>query len=308
MIYLSAQPDSLYFAWQVEVMLENFIEKGIDQNKIHIVVGYKGSFVSQNFIKLKAKYNRVNFGFIKDIRPKTNYISSIRPFILMKYFQKNWQLKFKTIFYHDCDILFTRKPELSIFKKDEIWYQSNTNDYLNYKYVKSKGDDVLQKMLDIAETEENVFKKNMINCGGAQTIMKNVDWVFWQKVYILSEKLFTQLTDLNNQKVKENPKYHTLQIWCADMWALLFTAWKLGHETKTDKILDFTWATCHTNKWHKNLIYHNAGVTRQDKKLFMKQNFTNKLPYFVNIDIDRTKSNSKYYDLVKTMGKKTCLK
>jgi len=55
MIYLSAQPDSLYFAWQVEVMLENFIEKGIDQNKIHIVVGYKGSFVSQKFHKIKGK-------------------------------------------------------------------------------------------------------------------------------------------------------------------------------------------------------------------------------------------------------------
>ena len=46
-----------------------------------------------------------------------------------------------------------------------------------------------------------LFKKNMFSSGGAQTIMKNVDWVFWQKVYILSEKLFTELTELNRQKV-----------------------------------------------------------------------------------------------------------
>jgi hypothetical protein len=308
MIYLSAQPDSLYFAWQVETMLTNFIDKGIDPGNIHIVVGYKDNNVSKEFIKLKNKYTKVNFGFIKDIRPLKNYISSIRPFILMKYFQKNWQLKYKTIFYHDCDILFTRKPELNIFKRDEVWYQSNTNNYLNYKYVKSKGDDVLQKMLSIAEVEESVFKKNMYNSGGAQTIMKNVDWVFWQKAYILSEKLFTELTELNKQKIKEDPNHHALQIWCADMWALLFTAWKLGHETRVDKILEFTWATCPIAKWHKNLIYHNAGVTHQNKDLFMKQNFTNKLPYFVNINIDRTKANSKYYDLVKTLGKKTCLK
>ena len=98
-------------------------------------------------------------------------------------------------------------------------------------------------MLNIAEVEEDLFKRNMFSSGGAQTIMKNVDWVFWQKVYILSEKLFTELTELNRQKVKEDPTHHALQIWCADMWALLFTAWKLGHETKVDKMLEFTWAT-----------------------------------------------------------------
>jgi len=307
MIYLSAQPDSIYYAWQVEVMLENFIEKGIDQDKIHIVVGYKNK-ISNNFKKLQTKYNKVNFGFIIDNRPLTKYVSSIRPFILMKYFRKNWQLEYKTIFYHDCDILFTKIPAFNKFKIDEIWYQSDTNNYLNHKYVLSKGQDVMDEMMRIGQIDEALFRKNMQNSGGAQTIMKNVTADFWKKVYVKSEQLFQGLTKLNKEKMIKDPNHHPLQIWCADMWALLFVAWKEGHQTKVDKYLEFTWGTDNITKWDKNLIYHNAGVTVHNKNLFLKSKFTKQLPYFVNIDIDHTKANSKYYDIVRKMRIKTCLK
>lgn len=307
MIYLSAQPDTIYYAWQVEVMLENFISKGISQSDIHIVVGYKDR-ISEKFLALKNKYKEVNFGFERDNRPLTNYVSSIRPWILMRYFRNNWQLKHQTIFYHDCDILFTRKPNFNKFKKDDLWYQSDTNNYLDYRYVSKKGDDVLKALCDIGGMSKIDFKRKIGKCGGAQTIMKNVDWYFWQQVYIMSEKLFTDITKLNRIKVREDKSHHPLQIWCADMWALLFVAWNKGHETQVHKDLEFTWATCGVEKWHKNTIYHNAGVTINHKNLFMKQNFTNKLPYFVNIKVDPKKANSKYYEIVRKMRTKTCLK
>ena len=306
MIYLCAQPDSIYYAWQVEVMLENFLENGIDQKQIHIVVGYRDT-ISPQFKKLKNKYRQVNFGFIYERRKLRKYISSIRPYLLMKYFKKNWQLKYKTIFYHDCDMLFTRKPLLDQFKADNLWYQSDTNSYLNYDYIKSKGQDVLDLMLEIGGISEKMLKNNNFNSGGAQTIMKNVDSHFWQQVYTMSEELYERVTALNNKKIKENPKHHPLQIWCADMWALNFVAWKIGHRTMITKELAFTWATDSINKWHENLIYHNAGVTNSHKKLFMKNKFTNILPYFVNIEIDKNRANSKYYNLVRKMRSKTCL-
>lgn len=306
MIYLCAQPDSIYYAWQVEVMLENFLDKNIKQKDIHIVVGYRDT-ISPQFKKLRKKYRQVNFGFIYERRKMCNYVSSIRPYILMKYFRKNWQLKYKTIFYHDCDMLFTREPVLNDFLADNVWYQSDTNSYLNYDYIKSKGQDVLDLMLKIGGISEETLKQNNFNSGGAQTIMKNVDSHFWQQVYTMSEQLFEQVSLLNRKKKKENPKYHTLQIWCADMWALNFVAWKQGNRTMISKYLNFTWATDMVDKWNENLIYHNAGVTDTHDKLFMKNKFTNILPYFVNIEIDKRRANSKYYDLVRKMRSKTCL-
>jgi len=35
--FICAQPTSLYYAWQVEVMINNFIEMGINPNMIDIV-------------------------------------------------------------------------------------------------------------------------------------------------------------------------------------------------------------------------------------------------------------------------------
>lgn len=306
MIYLSAQPDSIYYAWQVEIMLENFISKGIEKQNIHIVVGYKEQ-ISNHFKKLRQKYNGVGFYFYPDYRPKKKYIPSIRPFLLFQHFKKNWQLKYKTIFYHDCDIVFTRKPQLNVFKKDDIWYQSDTNSYLNYDYIKSKGQDVLDLFLKVGKIDEQTLIDNNYNSGGAQTILKNVDCHFWLQVYILCEELYTKVRALNMKKTRKDPKHHPIQIWCADMWALNFTAWKNGHQTKTNRELAFTWATCGVNKWHENLIYHNAGVTGDKKNLFMKNKFTKVLPYFVNIDIDTNKANSKYYDLVRKMRTKSCL-
>ena len=40
MIFLSAQPDSLSFAWQTLVQNENFKQKGINPKSIYNLVGY----------------------------------------------------------------------------------------------------------------------------------------------------------------------------------------------------------------------------------------------------------------------------
>ena len=35
--FVSAQPATKYYAWQVEVMLNNFIEMGVNPNQIDVV-------------------------------------------------------------------------------------------------------------------------------------------------------------------------------------------------------------------------------------------------------------------------------
>ena len=137
MIYISAQPDELYYAWQVEVMLDNFISVGISGNDIHIVVGIN-KHIGEYWYKLIEKYIDVKFFFYTDTRKDRSYVPSIRPHILCKHWIRFPELKTKSIFYHDCDILFTRKPEFEKFLKDRIWYVSDARSYLSSEYIFSQ--------------------------------------------------------------------------------------------------------------------------------------------------------------------------
>ena len=39
MIFVTAQPDVPYFHWQIMVYIHNFIEHGVPQNQIHVLLG-----------------------------------------------------------------------------------------------------------------------------------------------------------------------------------------------------------------------------------------------------------------------------
>ena len=57
--FICAQPGILYYAWQVEVMLNNFIEMGVNPNNIDIVCTKQNNEVLFEFRKLADKYNNV---------------------------------------------------------------------------------------------------------------------------------------------------------------------------------------------------------------------------------------------------------
>jgi hypothetical protein len=123
------------------------------------------------------------------------------------------------------------------------------------------------------------------------------------------ESLFAQITALNNKKKQLDPTYHELQIWCADMWALLWGGWLRGYDTIILDELDFCWATDNLEKYAQKYIYHNAGVTDQmAHKFFYKANFRNKLPYedFPE-DYVKESASYKYFELIKSIGKNSCL-
>ena len=39
LVFVTAQPDVPYFHWQVRVYTQNFVDLGIDPNKIHVIFG-----------------------------------------------------------------------------------------------------------------------------------------------------------------------------------------------------------------------------------------------------------------------------
>tara|TARA_B100000900_G_scaffold350883_1_gene317648 strand:+ start:2804 stop:3703 length:900 start_codon:yes stop_codon:yes gene_type:complete len=294
MIYICAQPSWFYYSWQIDIMLYSFKELGLfKKNTIQIVLGYKTK-PHKNFKKLEKKYPQVEFFYYPDTRYNSKYVSSIRPHLMYKHWVANPELKEETIFYHDCDIVLTRKLNLP---EDDVCYLSDTKSYIGYEYIKGKGDDVLDLMSKVADIDKRILKEKQDQSGGAQYVLKGIDRSFWLNVYNDSEKLFESVTGLNLKKKENDPNYHELQIWCADMWAVLWNLWKQGKETEIIEEMNFTWATNKVDDWEKNAIYHNAGVTDTESGMFYKAIHQKELPPN-DLKIDKKRASSKYYELL----------
>jgi hypothetical protein len=311
--YICVQPRLLYYAWQVEVMINNFIKHGINPNNIDILVAWNPNDKTNSsenievWNKLASHYNSVRFFFYQDTRQiPVHYISSIRPNILKQHFKAHPELGSEVIFYHDCDMVFTKPPNWNQFLDDNIWYLSDTNSYINFNYIKSKGMDIYYQMCSIVGIEPVIPQLMNSNSGGAQYIMKNLNHAYWNKVEKDSEQLYYQITQLNNQKKQDDPSYHPLQIWCADMWAVLWNGWLLGNETKVVPEMNFSWATDSKNRWEETTIFHNAGVTEAGK-YFYKGNYINSLPYNIEDTVDEQFCSKLYYQEIKKVETKTCL-
>lgn len=309
--YICVQPRLVYYAWQIEVMLTNFAKYNVIQEDIQVLIAYSSnkndktndSEVVSLFEKIEKKFDRVNFFYYEDKRVNPIYISSIRPNILKQHFEAHNNLTNEVIFYHDCDIVFTKEPNFEKLLKDNSWYLSDTKGYIGYNYIKSKGIDVYESMCNIVGIDLDIPIKNDIGSGGAQYIIKNVDSKFWEKVEIDCEKLYRYFSYYEISK-KEDKSYHPIQKWTSDMWSVLWNAWYFGHETKIDEYLNFTWATDPISKWSDNLIYHNAGVVGPGN-LFFKGEFINKLPFNIEDKYDKNYSSYNYFTEIKQL--KTCL-
>ena len=81
------------------------------------------------------------------------------------------------------------------------------------------------------------------------------------------------------------------------MWGVLWNLWKRNKETRVAKEMDFSWATTSIEQWHKNSIYHNAGVTATDTDMFFKGRYIDNIPE-MNIDVSPKKCSYNYYKLI----------
>jgi len=162
----------------------------------------------------------------------------------------------------------------------------------------TKGEDVFERMIRTFNINSNCVKENQENSGGAQYLLKNIDSCFWAKVEKDSVQLYKNITAMNKKKKIKDPDYHELQIWCSDMWAVLWNLWIFGKQTKIIKELDFVWATEPIHYWDSKSIYHNAGVINSNTGLFYKGQWTGQLPP-KDLKIDETKSSYNYYKLLK---------
>ena len=307
MRYICAQPANNYYTWQVEVLINNFKKQGVNPNKIDILCAIQNNHIPQEWIKLQQHYNTVRFFFYNDTRPDKSYIPSVYFNLMSSHMKAHPELIHERLFLHDSDIVFTRPPQLDWAMYGKVWYMSDTNSYINYDYVIQKGDENYEKMCEIVGIDKVIPKLMNSNSGGAQYIIIGEDHNFWDKVErdsVEMYKYFCKVEHLYKPKYECDPP---IQKWTAGMWALLWNAWKSGHETKVDSRLDFGWTTHGIDTVEKHWILHNAGVMADQKDLFYKANYMNKLPYNENLQIRENSASMYYWQQVQDTAKVSVL-
>ncbi|MDR0262349.1 MAG: hypothetical protein LBJ04_03910 [Sphingobacterium sp.] len=276
MIFVSAQPAEDFFLWQIKVMLNNFNRLGIQGSDIHILFGYKDE-IPLNVIDFVQNNREAQFFFYEDTRLSKVYLSSIRPHILAKHFKLHANLSQECIFYHDVDILFTENFDgFESLLEDEIWYFSPANYIAASQVISIDGLNVLKGMCEIVGIDRKLVQRNDINAGGAQYIMKNLDYTFWDKVELDCENIYKFL--LKNEEKK--PYKDHISSWCTDMYVVYWNS-LLNAKVKSVKELDFCWPHDDIKRYSECSIFHNSGVfPKNAKDYFYKSGFYSSEPYF----------------------------
>lgn len=291
MIYISAQPDTPYYHWQLEVQLHNFAKFGIAFQYV-ILLGYQD--VESAWAK-KMKNKGYQIHTFKDERIERGYLPSIRPFLLTKFFVQQ-TINHKEIgdhlFYLDADVIFNKLPDYTKLEEGKC-YVSDCGSYLGYDYLVSKGHELLYEMAEIAGISVNKILKNRNNAGGAQYIFTTKEvqtpW-FWQEIEYTSNELYKCCLEYNAKQSSQKAsnanttlpasqkQNNEVQAWTADMWAVLWRMYQLSNVEVTPN-LDFAWATDRVEVCTKKPILHLAGVTENLRySHFFKGDFINQNP------------------------------
>jgi hypothetical protein len=337
LVFISAQPDDIAFSWQIELFIESVRDAGYTnqiQVLLYVPTGRISYGPSARFKMLEKRYKDTNVQFywypdtanLLDFGiQQANYTPLLRPHILKKHFYKYPELQQYAIFYHDSDIIFSRKVDLTPYLSDDTCYLSATRGYLGVKYFDDKIQnvrpglgqayqqaDVLNLCAEQIRISRQICQLNDQTVGGAQYILKNIDHQFWEDVeigaYRLRRLLAYELNGLNSHFfASENDG---IQSWCSDMWSLLWNLWKRGVKTATPASLNFCWATDPIEKWDDTAIYHDAGLSEANKHfLFDKKHpayiYGGQLPFdFSQSHVSSQHCSYKYVQYIKQINHK----
>jgi len=283
--FICAQPDDLYYTWQVHLWVESLKKLGYSDKAIVLI--FTPTFREKNdkWQKIVNLYPETEFVFYKDEENMVSqklgvYIPILRPYCLMRYFKDNPGMKNNAVFYCDSDIVFTDALDIEKYINDDVNYLSDTNSYISAKYFDSKIKDVLPEKLEKYKTKDvlaeatslvgitrEMCEQNNLNSGGAQYLLKNIDGEFWEKMIRDTLLIRVYLQNINKEFFKnENAGF---QSWCADMWSLLWQLWERGQETKNVPEMEFSWSSDSIEKLKKTAILHNAGITGDDMGAYL---------------------------------------
>lgn len=302
MLWISAQPATKYYAWQVDVYLNNFIQNGVLPSQIHVLFGLDGDLPTE-IRSLIKNYKDVNFFLYNDLRFDRSYIPSIYFNLVKQHFLAHKELENEVILFHDSDTILLKPFDKQHLCNDKIWYFSDTKSYINYDYIMQKGEDVYQRMIDVIGIHPTIPKICNSNSGGAQHIIKKSTAEFWEKVERDSINLYKMFCNTEHLYQKKHDSDYPIQKWTAGMWSLLWNSWYFGKEVHISDELNFCWATDVINNKEGKLFLHNAGVTEDRQDLFYKGKYTQSIPYNLELEISPIFCSNEYYKWIKDVEK-----
>jgi hypothetical protein len=303
MKWISAQPATIYYAWQVEVYINNFVENGVLPSDIHVLFLVDGE-IPKEIQTLQRNYPNIAFHFYTDTRSDKSYIPSIYFNAVKQHIRAFPELEKEAIMFHDSDTILAKPfQQTYTLLGDKIWYFSDTKSYINYDYIQQKGEDVYQRMLDIVGIDGSIPKICNSQSGGAQHLIKSAPFAFWNKVEMDSIALYKMFCDTEHLYQKKHDGDYPIQKWTAGMWSLLWNAWYFGNEVKISDELNFAWATDKIEWLENKQFIHNAGVTPDRQDLFYKGEYTNTLPYNRNLQISQEYCSYEYYQWIHKVEK-----
>lgn len=285
MIFLSAQPDDVYFLWQLQLQLFNFRSNGISIDDIHILVGYVSKCGLNVFFERFIQNNpHLHIFTYADTRKNRKYLSSIRPHLIYKHFKKYPWLQDEFIFYHDSDILFIRSCNWSNLLYDDVWYVSDTRSYLDSSYIISHiGEDSFIRMCQIIGVSPQLVKQNDENAGGAQYIIKKSTIDFWSKVEDDCEKLYSYLEYQRIIQHSNDDLWNSFQVWCVDMWVVFWNALLINKNVKIHRDLDFCTVFSNYELLKIKNIMHYTGARKGISNVFNKLRYQTHSPFYEDL-------------------------
>jgi hypothetical protein len=301
LVFVSAHPDIPYFHWQTKVYTNNFIEKGIKPKNIHVLFLMVNGSTTPTNESLELKKIGINIHHYLDDRKDKRYIPSLRPLALSRWLKENPDLG-KCYFYHDSDIIFRELPSFEKLLQDDVVYLSDTLSYINYDYImgcceryelqypKLEKGYLLKMMTDVVGISTKLIADNNKNSGGAQYLIKNTDYTFWEKVYEDCIILYDRLYQFDRHHRINSGE---IQMWTADMWAVLWNLWYTNHQTRITDELSFSWATDDFTTYEKHPILHMAGVTDN-----LKHNMFYKGDYISQSPLEKLKENINFFEYI----------
>lgn len=282
MLFVTTQPDSDYYIWQIQVQLNNFKKFG-SEDKFIVIFGYNPTIGVNPKVYALEKNTHATIRYYPDNRDLSSrlYSPSIRPHLLKQFYDQDYNLiENRNYLYLDCDTIFTQYPNFSELNDEKCVHVSNTNAHLSFDKLKKRNPLLFEEMCRSVGITSYVVNKNKHTAGGVVFLFKKYnyfDYEFWNKVETDSNKLYKLM-------LVSSDKYTNFEMITANKWALLWNLWLIGYDTKVTEELSVSLATNPIEDWSKNNLYNNAGVTDDKREiLFKKSDFIHKTPFFEDL-------------------------
>lgn len=276
---LLAQPATLRFQWELEVLVTNIRQF----TEMEIVL----LFTENDFTVPLWFINRYGCSVFIYEHPHDDYVASVRPYLLSKYFKDNPEAQDETYFYIDSDIIFREWIDFATLGFDKKTIVGSTCDkYIGYDYIVNcqQGPVIAAKMAEICGITVDQMKG--VPGIGAHLILDQTSAEFWERCYIDSKEIYTYLTSLDSN----------IQEWTSEMWAQQWGWVREGYILKASDELNFCLPTDNIGRWDEVKIMHNAGITvDKSYEYFFKGGFINKTPFGRNFDYVRSDKVGKKY-------------